>query len=176
MTREFVYVKEVRVSLSRSPLRLKFLLVFTLFRRVRCRIVLIDARTGEKASGRIVGFHFACSEVQTLTPGPPSRMIYRTRKWICHSLASVARGIRLSRLSTCTRPSASFDASSRTAASGALAIRMPLETWVVLRGGCKNTEKCGIRPWETSWEVVVLTNVLDDVFCPGISFLPFWRE
>jgi hypothetical protein len=103
-----------------------------------------------KASGRIVGFRFACSEVQTLTPGHPSRMIYRTRKWICHSLASVACGIRLSRLSTCTRPSASFDARSRTAAAGALTIRMPLETWVVLRGGFKNTEKCGIGPWETS--------------------------
>jgi hypothetical protein len=98
MRSEVVSVKEVSVSLSRSPLRLKILLVFTPFRRVRCHIVLFDARTGDvrKREWTNCASAFACSEVQPLTPGRPSPVMYRTRECICHSLASVARGVKAS--------------------------------------------------------------------------------
>jgi hypothetical protein len=76
--------------------------------------------------GLIVGSALACSDVQTLTFRPPFRIIYKTRKWICHSLASVARGI--CRLVTCTQPGAPFDAEEPYCnRAGGLAIRMPLE-------------------------------------------------
>jgi hypothetical protein len=63
------------------------------------------------------------------------------------SLASTARGISLSRLSTCTQTGASFDAEEPYySRARELTICMPLETWVVLRDGSKNTKQCGIGP------------------------------
>jgi hypothetical protein len=109
-----VYVKGVRVSLSRSPLRLKVLLVFTPFRKVRCLIVLIDARTGGARKSERPCCRFPlrlfCSPDSDTRASLPN--IYRMCKWICHSLASVALGIRPSRLSTCSQIGAAFDAMS----------------------------------------------------------------
>jgi hypothetical protein len=147
MRSEFVSIQEVHISLSRSPLRLNFILVFTPFRRVRCHIVLFDARTGEVRKGERPNCAFACSEVQNLTPGPPSPMIYRTRKWICHSLASVALGARVNRLPFAHNRRFFLEAEEPYCSrAGALAIRVPLKIWVVLRGGSKNTKQCGLGP------------------------------